>query len=297
MAKQYYYFVSGLPSLSIDDQKNVLTDKQFLLDAREHLSPGDFELLLLASLPTDADDLLKASYEPDPELESNPDKDCSLWFWQRYVSNAREKLLNPRLKLPKDYQYLPDGIHEFCRQTLSAEELPPRLEAQHTLLEAIHAWAGKHGNEFIRDWFSFNRDLQNILMAINARKHGLPFAKYLVGTGWTVEQLATSHAADFGLGKESEIYNAAYRVWEQNNLLYRERGYDILRWKWIDNQNFFHVFNIDRILGYYCQLRILNRWIKMDPEAGAEVFQDTLNSLENSLSFPAQFNVKSISKK
>ncbi len=80
-----------------------------------------------------------------------------------------------------------------------------------------------------------------------------------------------SYTADFGLGKEDDLYNALVRIYEQNNILYRERGYDILRWRWVEDYNFFNYFNIDRIFkSYYCQLRILARWIKSSPELEKE---------------------------
>ncbi|HOT40845.1 MAG TPA: DUF2764 family protein, partial [Candidatus Syntrophosphaera thermopropionivorans] len=102
---------------------------------------------------------------------------------------------------------------------------------------------------------------------------------------------------DFGLGNDNELFESISRIWEQNNILYREKQYDILRWKWIDDFNFFNYFNIERILGFDAQLRMLNRWIKLDPVKGKEIFESTLDTLTKSFSFPEQFKVKSISKK
>lgn len=62
-------------------------------------------------------------------------------------------------------------------------------------------------------------------------------------------------------------------------------------------RTFFNYFNIDRILGYYAQLRILERWQGMEPTLGKEVFHDTMDNLVNSFKFPEQFNVKLINKK
>lgn len=295
MRNQYYYFVSGLPALSIDDAKLAITPQQFLTQAREQLSPGDFRLLLLLCLPSDVDDLLRVIYKN--ESANRPIDECSRWFWQTYADEAKARAGDPGIRVSKDYQAYPDAWHKICVEIFQAEELPPFLESQHKLLEATYEYCSNLGNKFLSSWFAFNRDLQNILIAINGRQHNIPFARYLVGSGEIVDKLAQSHAADLGLGKESELFESLLRIWEQNNILYRERGYDILRWKWIDSQNFFNYFNIDRILGYYAQLRILNRWQSMDPVLGKEVFHDSMDSLSNSFSFPPQFNVKSISKK
>ena len=175
--------------------------------------------------------------------------------------------------------------------------MPSYLDSQHKLLETVYDYCSSLPNKFMKHWFELNRDIRNILTAINGREHNIPFAKYLVGTDDLVSRLAQSHATDFGLGKEHELFESVYRIWEQNNILYRERGYDLLRWKWIDSQNFFNYFNIDRILGYYAQLRILERWQGMEPTLGKEVFHDTMDNLVNSFKFPEQFNVKLINKK
>ncbi len=94
-------------------------------------------------------------------------------------------------------------------------------------LKKFYAWTAKSSNEFIKDWFAFDAHLKNILTAINGRKFNLPYAQYLIGESETVEKLSKSHTADFGLGKEDDLYNALVRIYEQNNILYRERGYDI----------------------------------------------------------------------
>jgi len=204
---------------------------------------------------------------------------------------------NPEIKTPAEFEVLPDFIKEIVINALQQEELQPLPQTELALLKKFYAWTAKSSNEFIRDWFAFDAHLRNILTAINGRKFNLPYAQYLIGEGETLEKLSKSHTADFGLGKEDDLYNALVRIYEQNNILYRERGYDILRWRWVEDYNFFNYFNIDRILGYYCQLRILARWIKSSPELGKEVFNTILSDLNNSFSFPEDFNIKSTQRK
>jgi hypothetical protein len=295
MQSQYYYFVAGLPALNVEDTKCPITQEVFWTDAKNHLSKADFRLLLLMAQPEDAQDILTLIYKR--EDESKPLNECSKMFWQTYVDIIKQKAADPGVLIPEEYRCYPEFLHKICLEIFSAEEMPPFLESQHKLLEAVFAYCEELGNPFISAWYALNRDLQNILTAINGRKHKIDFARYLIGKGEMVEKLAKSHTADFGLAKESELFESVIRIWEQNNILYRERGYDILRWKWIENQVFFDYFNINRILGYYAQLRILNRWLGMEASHGKEVFHDTLDNLANSFTFPEQFNTKSISKK
>ncbi|HNT52875.1 MAG TPA: DUF2764 family protein [Candidatus Syntrophosphaera sp.] len=295
MRTQYYYFVTGLPALSIDDSKSPLTPREFMEEAKKHLTAGDFRLLLRLCLPQDVDDLLRLIYKN--ENEGRPPDECSRAFWNAYLEVMKHKAADPGIPIPADYRGYPDWWHECVLEIFRAEEPPPFLSSQHRFLEAAYAFGAQQRSPFLSGWYDFNRDLQNILIAINGRQHGIPYEKHLVGSGELVEKLARSHAEDFGLGRQHELFESVYRIWEQNNILYRERGYDILRWKWIEHQNFFHYFNIERVLGYWAQLRILNRWAGLDPALGSEIFQDTLDNLANSFSFPAQFTVKSISKK
>ena len=295
MRNQYYYFVTGLPALNIDDNKVQINTSDFLMQAHQHLSAGDFRLLTLLCLPEDSELLLRIIYGSVNE-NVTPDE-CSLTFWQNYVELMKKKAADPGVALPKEYRAYPDIFHATVLEIFQAEEMPSYLDSQHKLLETVYDYCSSLPNKFLKHWFELNRDIRNILTAINGREHNIPFAKYLVGTGGLVAKLAQSHAADFGLGKEHELFESVYRIWEQNNILYRERGYDLLRWKWIDSQNFFNYFNIDRILGYYAQLRILERWQGMEPTLGKEVFHDTMDNLVNSFKFPEQFNVKLINKK
>ncbi|MDD2331448.1 MAG: DUF2764 family protein [Candidatus Cloacimonetes bacterium] len=290
MQKAYYYFVAGLPNISFDDGKAILTPDAFWDDARDQLSAEDLGLLKLLYLPDDLDNFLGLVYKE--EKAAGTDTKIELEIWENLVEAVREnpgteqKLCLPSLK----------GVPEFVIRTaqsiLSEEKLPELIQAESLLLSGMYEFLLKMPNRFLRAWFRFNQDLKNISIAINGRKHDYPYTDFLLGENELVEALSRSQAADFGLGKHEEIYDAVNRIFEQYNLLDRERNLDALRWRWIEDHNFFEFFSIDRILGYFCQLRILHRWISLDPEMGKDVFFDTLETLENSFSFPEEYDLK-----
>lgn len=291
MARQYYYFIAGLPTISLDDSKLAITPELFRVEAVEQLSKGDYDLLKLLHLPDEISNLLLELYKiydkhPNPEGLNSPE------YWKEYLDFLRHKADSPDLQTPKDYAYLPDFVAEIILDALIEEELPPSFALEHQLLTRFFDFIKDHPNKFIVHWFELQRNLKNILSAINGRHHERDFAPYLIGDDDTVTNLKKSHAADFNLGKDHPFFDEVMRIWEQNNILNRERGYDMLRNKWIDDQNFFEYFNIDRILGYYSKLRIINRWLVADAELGKEVFHDTLNKLENSFEFPQDFNIR-----
>jgi len=290
MAKQYYYFIAGLPSISLDDTKLMYSPESFREDAKAQLSKEDYALLKLLHLPQDLLVLLDVLYKQ--EKDADPEALHDLEYWHTYRDYLIAKADNKTLPTPPMFIELPDFIQNIVIPALQLEDMPPRTELEHSLISAFFSFVVSHPNAFISQWFDLQRQIRNILTAINGRNHDLEYARYLIGDGDDVLQLSKSHAADFGLGKDHPVFDPIQRIWEQNNILYRERGYDIFQAKWIDQQNFFEYFNVDRILGYYSKLRLIHRWLQADAELGKEVFQDTLDKLENSFSFPEDFNIK-----
>jgi hypothetical protein len=290
MAKQYYYFIAGLPGVSMEDSKLMMDPQQFREQAIEQLTSTDYQLLLSMHLLSDMSNLLDQLYntERDPDPEGLYPKE----FWDEYLSYLRQKIENNSLKTPEQFRALPTFLEKSLIPIISLDELPSKAETEHQLLSAFFDFSKDHSNKFFREYFELERNIKNILAAINGRNHKVEFAKYLIGNDDTVTNLAKSHAADFGLGKDHPLFDQLMRIWEQNDILYRERAYDVLRNKWIDEQNFFEYFNINRILGYYTKIRIIYRWQKADAALGKEIFHDTLNKLENSFTFPEDFNIR-----
>ncbi|MCB5271822.1 MAG: DUF2764 domain-containing protein [Candidatus Cloacimonetes bacterium] len=291
MARQYYYFIAGLPTISIDDSKLAITPELFRQEAQQQLSKADYHLLKLLHLPDEISNLLLELYKRH-DKQPNPEGLNSREYWVKYLDFLRHKANSPNLDTPEEFAYLPSFIAQIFLDAFAEEELPPSSVLEHQMLSHFFEFAAEHPNKFIVEWFDLQRNIKNILSAINGRHHELDFAPYLIGDDETVTNLKKSHAADFSLGKDHPFFDELMRIWEQNNILYRERSYDVLRNKWIDEQNFFEYFNIDRILGYYSKLRIINRWLVADAELGKEVFHDTLNKLENSFEFPDDFNIR-----
>lgn len=290
LANQYYYFVTGLPNIGFEDGKVAYTPESFLEDASAKLSKRDLKLIEFMYLPQDLDNLLHILFARD--IPFNPETIISEEAWRELIEYLKPNPDNEMRVKPALLKRLPDFVINLSRDFLSQETEQNYLAWETKFHVAFYEIALAHKNKYLRAWFSYNRDIQNILIALAGRKYEYPFADYLIGTGEVVDKLARSTAPDFGLGKQHYLFEALFRIYEQHNLIDRERNFDALRWRWIDNQNFFEYFNIDRILGYFCKLRILDRWINLDPESGRELFFDTLNELENSFSFPEEFDLK-----
>lgn len=274
----------------MDDTKQVFTPREFLEQANTQLGEEDALLLKFLKLDGDLEYLLDSLYKQDST--ERPDGTYDRAFWDAYTEAVKLRLENRAKAIPAPYSEIPSFVVDIVVDALSQEEIPSRLVLRHNLLKGLYTSASESENGFVRQWYEHERLLRNILLAINGRRHDIDHTRWLIGNDEITLRLANSKAADFGIGKDMELWETLNRAHEQNNVLYRERSYDVLRWKWIDNRNFFHYFDIDKVLGYYLQLSILNRWMSLNPEAGSEVFFDTLNKLQNSFTFPAEFNLK-----
>lgn len=70
-------------------------------------------------------------------------------------------------------------------------------------------------------------------------------------------------------------------VLENGDILRRERGLDDLMWKRIDEITVMDVFDIEAILGFIAKLKIIDRWDRLDPETGRELFRKLVEEIRS----------------
>ena len=67
---------------------------------------------------------------------------------------------------------------------------------------------------------------------------------------------------------------------EETDIAKRERMIDALRWRWLEDETDWTVFDIENVLSYYLRLGIIERWDALDKEKGAEVFRQIVMGLK-----------------
>ncbi len=287
MAKEYYYLVAGLPNITFDDSKLPKTPAELMTEAANHLSDKDYAFLRALFIPVDLDNLINILFQNEAEYDERGLIEKERWI----------EIIESIKKQRNDYDYqgiadLPGFIEEHIRQFLDSEDELPPFTWEHSITTAFYQWASAEENRFLKKWFAFNCDLKNIIIALNGKRFDFKYDNQLIGDNEIVEKLTKSSASDFGLGKQFPLFEVILRVFEVKDILDRERGYDALRWKWIDEQTFFDYFTVDKVLGYMCKLMILARWMALDPATGRDIFHDTLSELENSFAIPEEFDLK-----
>lgn len=289
MYKEYYYFVSGLPALSPEDTKLLLTPLMFLQEAKIHLNEFDFSLLKLLTFPNDISNLVSILSNKDKWFdESSVEKEQ----WMELIDYLKElgtAKINPQIILKYNVPaYIINYLHDYIVRNEPVTEFILYRE----LFNLFYDDVSKLDDKFLRSWFKFESDITNILIALNCRKHKIQYNNQLIGNNDLTERLIKSSAGDFGLSKDFPFFDVLARLNETTDIIDKEKGLDALRWKWLDNESFFEYFTLPRLISYFIKLRIIYRWIHLSQSVGEKRFNQVLHDLETSFDFPEEFELK-----
>jgi hypothetical protein len=126
---------------------------------------------------------------------------------------------------------------------------------------------GVTANEFMRDYFTFQQNLQNIMAALRARQKGLDPSEYLIGEGDVVQILSSSTAEDFGLSLEFPWIESLIKTETPHE---RQAMVEQIRWAYLDEHAGPDPFDFRVILAYLLKLEILERQLALSEEKGME---------------------------
>ena len=180
----------------------------------------------------------------------------------------------PELKAGADSPVSLEKLDELFDEQLSAHD-KALLELLRAPMDAETLEAGlKAKNTFIRDWFAFNQDMNNVMVAQICRKHNFDPKQQIVGEGEVAEQLRT-HASqkDFGLNELPGDYQAILALAQIEDLMAREKAMDAIRFEWLQERTAFDFFSPEMVFAYYLEAIMLHRWSLLTIEQGEQVFR------------------------
>ena len=274
---KYYYLVSGLPDISLDDGKLAYTVADFRAEMEATLSAKDQKLIDLFFLKYDNANLLAYLKDPDASLDSRG-------RIAREQFEAVYKALKEEEKLPKD-EAIPAYHVTFIQRYLAEEQSEQKGEKaqvswEDQLAALYYEAAMKAPNPFVAGWFELNLNINNVLTAITCRKYGFDKSLYIVGHNEIAEQIRTSNARDFGLSDAVEYLPELQRIAEETDLYAREHKIDLLKWKWLEEQTFFKTFDLERVFAYLLQLEMIERWVNLDKARGEQTFRELVGAMK-----------------
>lgn len=283
MAK-YYATAAGLPNIAVEDRKIPFSASEYIAELRSVLTRKDEQLLDLLLWERENRYLLHylQAGESEAETESGP----SLFTYEE-IGRIIEAHQSDEwgVRIPR-FKHLPPYYYTFIEEHLQQQEGEKEIStttgiAGEDRLAALYfAHALGCGNDFLEKWFELNLNMRNILAAHTARRLGWNPAKYVVGDNAVTEKLRTEKARDFGLTDELEYLPEIMRIAEEGDITKRERMIDLFKWNWLEEQCFRNVFDIERLLCYYLQLSIIERWVSLDETTGEETFRRIVSSLK-----------------
>lgn len=202
------------------------------------------------------------------------------------------------------YEYLLTGLPELKAGSdapISIEKLDELLDEQlrgsdKTMLDLLRKPIDeetldlglKAKNRFIREWFAFNRDMNNVLVAQICRKHGFDVKQKIVGEGEVADQLRThTTQKDFGLNELSGDFTAILALAQIEDLMQREKAMDAVRFEWLHDRTEFDFFSPEMVFAYYLEALMLHRWSILTVEEGERIFRELVADMKKGVRLDA----------
>lgn len=281
MMRNYYYLVASLPELLIDQERKDFSVNALKAEVKENIHPLDYQLVEFLHLPYDNENflnqILKRGFEYNElggiDKSTFDELDENVSQLPEYMQDFYYQITGKQRNPEEEIEVVDDEDKDY-----NAIEKHPETIFQ----EKFYELAINHKNQFLSQWFTFIRDFNNILAAINCRKLGVDPAKHLVGNYPLIEVLAKSHASDFGIKKEIEYFEKILQISEIQDVLERERRFDLLKWDMATELTTWDYFNINVILAFFIKASIINRWLKLDAKIGEGLFKHLFDDLKAS---------------
>jgi hypothetical protein len=270
----YYAFISGLPDLIFDEQKKVYTTRQFKDELKSILSWLDQRVIHKLFLKCDNDNLLSCLKFGEENMSFNDSANYSLEEIVDMVDAVKDEDRKWNTKYPNYLQI-------FIQDYLTYEETPKIFWEDHLATLYHNYLLKKTYHRFLKAWSELNMNLRNILTALSARREGIEYDFLIVGHNDVSNLLRTAQNPAHGITDFIDYYESVREIDELSDLLEKEQRIDTFLWEWIDENTFFHYFDIEQIMGYLFKLQMIERWKHLDNEKGSQIFRDIVTNLKS----------------
>ncbi len=280
MFKQHYYcLIAGLPDLVINEYQKGLTSIQFRHELASELNKSDYNLLEFLYLQNDNKNLINLLLQKDFRFD-----DLGI-YPEDYLIN---QIINPKGIV----EYMKSFIKKFDSEFY--DQSP--LQSENKLQKLFYDYVLSVNNVFIKQWFIFDRNVKNIITAVNCQKYRYPIEEHLIPDKTTnvlyEELLKKSHIPELFVDEDfpylAQIFQLAESATEASE---KEKAYDGIRWSFLDEITVFHYFTIEKILSFVIKLQIIDRWRGLDEDTGTAFLKRLINDLELSYSFDSEFSL------
>ncbi|MEA3318091.1 MAG: DUF2764 family protein [Bacteroidota bacterium] len=282
MFRNYYHcLVAGLPELFLDETELSFSLKEFKDILASELKESDYKLVQTIFLPYDNLNLLYL-------LQENYDD------FNKLGNFSLQQLEN---ELTEDAEnILPAYMYKFV-ELYKDENSKFEKSWENIIAEMYYEYIQTNiKNKFLKQWFNYKLNVENILTAINCRKYNINKEKQIIGNNFVAKAIINSNSKDFGLEVDLPYVSQLVNLAEKSNVLAKEKEIDKMKWEIIDEYSLFDYFSIEIILAYTLKVDIAHRWLKLDHDYGKQMFEKIVNDLKSSYEFPKEFSVNESKK-
>ena len=272
--RNYYYLVAGFPEMTPDQKKMPFSVDELKQELLYHLHPDDHRLVSYLFLHYDNLNLMNLLLKNGKEFSPLGNFD---------ISFLTDELKEPE-KLPG---YMKVFLENYREETPANE----KLSVENQLTSHYYDFMLGQKNGFIRKWFWFLRDINNIFAVYNARKFNLDIESQLIGEYDLTEAAKRGVSKDFGLANDYPYIEDAAEIYANTNILEQEMAIDRLKWEYLDELKTFNNFTIEKVLALVIKFMMIERWVQLDTNESQARFAEVLGTLEHSIEFSKDFNI------
>lgn len=269
----YYCQVAGLPDVAFDGSKVAYTVERFRDELYPALSARDAKCVDLLFLSIDNANILNV-------LKSGEEAKI-----QQVGCYSKEELMEI-IASAKDGDSprsdVPSYLYRFFDYYF-ANESNENIIWNDVLSAYYYDYATASSNKYVAQWFAFNRNVNNILVAFTARKYRMNIADVVIGDDEVANALRTSAARDFELSGALDYFETVQRLSENSKLQEREHQLDELRWRWLDDNSVFNYFTVERLFVFLQKLIIIERWDALDADEGMRRYNEMIAELKSGM--------------
>jgi hypothetical protein len=280
MKGKYYYLISGLPKVKLDASGDIpafpgFADfAYFIGEAMEHVTESDASLLKILRLPTDNTNLINILEKRERAFNQS--------------GNYSEAELIRKIADPET---VPEYMRTIIEAHKSDRPVYYNITWDDQLNWLFYEYTDTIDNSFLRDWFSFELNMGNVLSAMKCRELNISFERRLgqriknvcsqaiICHNEIAETIMDSNAPDFSLTPQLPWVEDVLAL-DRTDLVGFEKGIDLIKWKWLDDKTPFNYFDIEALLAYGIKLQSAERWQDLKTEKGTERFDKLLVGLE-----------------
>lgn len=274
MALGYFYLISALPELSLNDKHLKFNLISFRQSVSDQLSPNDLEYLRVLYYRYDIINLVNL-------IKDNPED------WQEEGNYSKDQLTE-MLGLPDS---LPVFMKHFYEDTRKKWSLLSEKELINRATTHFIDWSENIDNRFLRRWLRFDYNLKNLLIWLNSNRFGLDPTNEVLGNQYEAEYLRQTRSDEINLKSWDFRYREVMTHFDNPNIAIREAQIDEMRWHYLSELEEAHNFGIERLLGFAIRLQMINRNIINTEVQGKKQLMDLLSNIRGGYKMPQNFTV------